>query len=45
MRNENHIDPDIFELFVKEKVYLKYAKKFLLPEQIDDVNVDMILNN
>jgi HD-GYP domain-containing protein (c-di-GMP phosphodiesterase class II) len=45
MRNENHIDPDIFELFIKEKVYLKYAKKFLLPQQIDDVDVGMVLGN
>jgi HD-GYP domain-containing protein (c-di-GMP phosphodiesterase class II) len=37
MRDENHIDPDIFDLFIKEKIYLKYAKKFLLPEQIDEI--------
>jgi HD-GYP domain-containing protein (c-di-GMP phosphodiesterase class II) len=45
MRDENHIDPDIFELFVKDRIYLKYAKKFLLTEQIDDVDIELILNN
>lgn len=35
MANEGHIDPDLFDLFVKEKVYLKYARQYLKPEQID----------
>jgi len=38
MRLENHIDPDVFNAFVKHKVYLKYAEEFLPPEQIDDVD-------
>jgi HD-GYP domain-containing protein (c-di-GMP phosphodiesterase class II) len=33
-----HIDPDLFDVFVKQKVYLKYAEKFLDPEQIDEVD-------
>jgi HD-GYP domain-containing protein (c-di-GMP phosphodiesterase class II) len=36
MKKEGHIDPDLFEVFVKEKVYLKYALECLNPEQIDD---------
>jgi len=32
-----HIDPDLFDVFVKEKVYLKYAQQFLDPQQIDEV--------
>jgi HD-GYP domain-containing protein (c-di-GMP phosphodiesterase class II) len=39
MRLENHIDPDIFDLFIREKIYLRYAEKFLDVEQIDQVNV------
>jgi HD-GYP domain-containing protein (c-di-GMP phosphodiesterase class II) len=35
MRQENHIDPDIFDVFVRERVYLRYAQRFLRPEQID----------
>ena len=33
-----HIDPDLFDVFVREKVYLVYAQRFLDPEQIDEVN-------
>ncbi len=33
-----HIDPDLFQVFVREKVYLRYAKQFLEPEQIDEVD-------
>ena len=31
-----HIDPDLFDVFVREKVYPDYAKQFLAPEQIDE---------
>jgi len=44
MRNDKHIDPDLFELFLRSGVYLEYAKKFLLPEQIDEVNIDDYLS-
>ena len=33
-----HIDPDLFDIFVQEQVYLRYAQQFLDPWQIDDVN-------
>lgn len=33
-----HIDPDLFDVFVQQKVYLKYAEKFLDPEQVDEVD-------
>ena len=44
MRNDKHIDPDLFELFLRSGVYLEYAKKFLLPEQIDEVNIEDYLS-
>ena len=37
-RLNGHIDPDLFDVFVREGVYLRYAKEFLDPWQIDDVN-------
>lgn len=37
MKQDNHIDPDLFDIFVKEKVYLRYAKEFLNDDQIDQV--------
>ena len=33
--NNGHIDPDLFEVFVKQKVYLKYAEQYLDAAQID----------
>jgi HD-GYP domain-containing protein (c-di-GMP phosphodiesterase class II) len=36
-KKNGHIDPDLFDVFVKEKVYLKYAQQFLDPQQIDEV--------
>jgi HD-GYP domain-containing protein (c-di-GMP phosphodiesterase class II)/HAMP domain-containing protein len=35
MRDEGHVDPDLFEMFVRDKVYLRYAAEYLDPEQID----------
>jgi len=34
----NHIDPDRFDLFVRRKIYRRYADRFLHPEQIDEVD-------
>jgi HD-GYP domain-containing protein (c-di-GMP phosphodiesterase class II) len=33
-----HIDPDIFAVFVRQKVYLAYAQKYLNASQIDAVD-------
>ncbi|RDH86165.1 MAG: phosphohydrolase [endosymbiont of Galathealinum brachiosum] len=38
MRLDNHIDPEIFDVFVREKVYMEYASEFLTPDQIDEVD-------
>ena len=37
-----HIDPDLFDVFVREKVYLEYAKQFLSQDQIDVVDESRI---
>jgi HD-GYP domain-containing protein (c-di-GMP phosphodiesterase class II) len=42
MKLDHHIDPDLFDIFVREKIYLKYAHQFLEPEQIDDVDESKI---
>nr|WP_232788408.1 HD domain-containing phosphohydrolase [Macromonas nakdongensis] len=42
MRDERHIDPDLFEIFVCEGVYLSYAQRFLQPGQIDAVDIDAL---
>jgi hypothetical protein len=42
MKLDNHIDPDLFDIFVKEKVYEEYATKFLKSDQLDDIAFDKI---
>ena len=42
MKKDRHIDEDLFEIFVKSKVYLRYAEEFLDPEQIDPIEEDII---
>jgi HD-GYP domain-containing protein (c-di-GMP phosphodiesterase class II) len=42
MKLDHHIDPDLFDIFVREKIYLKYAHQFLELEQIDDVDESKI---
>jgi HD-GYP domain-containing protein (c-di-GMP phosphodiesterase class II) len=42
MKLDNHIDPDVFDLFIREKIYLKYAEKFLEPQQIDKIDENNI---
>ena len=39
MKDDAHIDVDLFDIFVKKKIYMKYAKGFLEPEQIDEVSL------
>ena len=43
MKIEDHIDPDIFDVFIKNQVYLDYAQEFLEPEQIDEIDETKIL--
>jgi HD-GYP domain-containing protein (c-di-GMP phosphodiesterase class II) len=43
MKKGGHIDPDLFEIFVRERVYLRYAERFLAPDQIDEVNQEAVL--
>ncbi|HMV54593.1 MAG TPA: HD domain-containing phosphohydrolase [Rhodocyclaceae bacterium] len=43
MRRDKHIDGDLFELFVRSGVYLDYARRFLQPAQIDEVDQDALL--
>jgi HD-GYP domain-containing protein (c-di-GMP phosphodiesterase class II) len=39
----NHIDPDLFRLFLESGVYKEYAERFLSAEQIDPVDIAMYL--
>jgi len=42
MKEDSHIDPDLFDIFIREKVYMQYAELFLEPEQIDEVDESKI---
>ena len=41
-KKDNHIDPDLFYVFIDQKVYLTYAEEFLGKDQIDDVDHEKI---
>jgi HD-GYP domain-containing protein (c-di-GMP phosphodiesterase class II) len=36
MVKDNHIDPDLYKLFIESGVYREYARQFLKPEQLDE---------
>jgi len=38
MKQDGHVDPDLFDVFVRERVYLDYARRFLDPRQIDRID-------
>ena len=39
MNKDQHIDSDLFELFLTSGVYKDYAARFLKPEFIDEVDI------
>lgn len=43
MKRDQHIDPDLFALFLRGGVYRRYAERFLRPEQIDAVDEEALL--
>lgn len=38
MKLDGHIDPDLFDVFINDKIYKKYAKQYL---NIDDEEIDL----
>lgn len=42
MKQDNHIDPDLFDVFIHDKLYLDYAHGYLSKEQIDEIDVSSI---
>lgn len=43
MRDDHHIDADLFALFMCSGAYLLYAKQYMRPEQLDDVDIATVL--
>ncbi|MEN8211540.1 MAG: HD domain-containing phosphohydrolase, partial [Thermodesulfobacteriota bacterium] len=44
MRNDQHIDPELFDLFLENGVWQKYAQDYLTPSQIDEVDIEQYLS-
>ncbi|MDP1525221.1 MAG: response regulator [Rhodocyclaceae bacterium] len=42
-KKDKHIDPDLFDLFLSSGIYRDYAEKYLMPEQIDEVDITAYL--
>jgi HD-GYP domain-containing protein (c-di-GMP phosphodiesterase class II) len=43
MKRDNHLDPDLFDLFISSGVYRDYAKRYLPPALIDEVDEAALL--
>lgn len=41
MKENGHIDPDLFDIFLKQGVYLDYARTFIDAAQIDEVKLTL----
>jgi HD-GYP domain-containing protein (c-di-GMP phosphodiesterase class II)/HAMP domain-containing protein len=37
MKQDGHIDPELFYVFLREKVYVRFSEEFLEPDQIDEI--------
>lgn len=44
MKKEGHLDPELFDLFLKNHIYQDYAKRFLRPEQYDEMDIEQWLD-
>ncbi|MBW2298586.1 MAG: HD domain-containing protein, partial [Deltaproteobacteria bacterium] len=45
MRNDQHLDAELFDLFLESGVFRHYAENFLEPGQIDDVDIRKYLKS
>lgn len=43
MVEEGNVDRDVFELFLRSGVHIDYARRYLRPEQLDEVPLDQYL--
>jgi HD-GYP domain-containing protein (c-di-GMP phosphodiesterase class II) len=42
LKLNGHIDPDLFDIFVRQRVYLDYAHEHMNADQIDEVDLSAI---
>lgn len=43
MKNSGHLDPDLYNLFIRSGVYLDYANEYIDKNQIDEINPEEFL--
>ncbi|MFT3923554.1 MAG: HD domain-containing phosphohydrolase [Myxococcales bacterium] len=43
MKRDNHLDPDLFDVFVRSGVYRRYGERYLPPELLDAVDEASLL--
>jgi HD-GYP domain-containing protein (c-di-GMP phosphodiesterase class II)/methyl-accepting chemotaxis protein len=44
MKKDQHIDAELFELFLRSGTYKEYARRYMSPGQIDDVDISVYLD-
>jgi HD-GYP domain-containing protein (c-di-GMP phosphodiesterase class II) len=44
MKKDQHIDPELFDLFLRSGTYKEYALRYMAPGQIDDVDISAYLD-
>lgn len=42
MKKDHHVDPDLFDIFIRSNIYQEYAEEYLDPSQMDEVDVAKI---
>jgi hypothetical protein len=42
MAKDSHIDRELYDLFLTSGIHMDYARRFLAPEQIDEVDLDAL---
>ncbi|WP_127478215.1 HD family phosphohydrolase [Sulfurivermis fontis] len=42
MKQDGHLDPDLLDVFIKERVFQQYAEQYLDPEQVDAVDISRL---
>ncbi len=43
MKKDHHLDPDLFNEFVRNEVYLTFANKYMAPHLIDEIDKDALM--
>jgi HD-GYP domain-containing protein (c-di-GMP phosphodiesterase class II) len=43
LRDSDHIDPDLFDLFLTSGLYRRYGERYLQPEQMDEIDISAYL--